>query len=176
MRALISGLGSVGIGLLLSWAGLAFDKQALLIAGIIITAVAASAWLWAWGTGHIISPARTSGDTHTPSINQPAQTSVTERDRVIATMAAAIRSADEALARRSEGNAERVIPILQAAILSAQIQFGLPEFAVNSAGSYRQIAHFLRDYLVKTLPLIREGHDARAINVAQGYLATGFAW
>lgn len=171
MRRVIGFLGSLGLGLMLAAAGLAFDVATLFYSGLVIFALMAALWLWSWARPIVVQVPV--GKPMAAVETEPA--GLDSKGRTLFALRKARDSASIARACKSEEGSQRAYHEIEAALLSVKREFGFGplKWTGDTVGSIPYL-HQLECYVAyvdRIYPLLREGHidEARA-------KASAFKW
>lgn len=166
MRRIIGSLGSIGVGVMLTAAGLALDAKTLTYAGIVIFALMLALSLWAWARP-AVSVASQGGPATTPILNDtPPPTDLTDKEKALFLLK---RARDNAMiARKQKGDeaARLAYHEFLASTLSIKREFGFGTLNTTGKGTipFKAILEAYIAYADRIYPLLREGHveEARA--------------
>jgi hypothetical protein len=163
MRQVIGVLGSLGLGLMLAAAGLAFDKATLFYLGLAVFALMAAQWLVIWARSARPTPAT---PTALVGTDEPAPTDL---DKDGKTLLALRRARDNAVVAIAQGNSRsqaRAFNEIEAALLSCKREFGIGPLKITSktrdSVPYKPVLEAYVTFLDEIYPLLREGHVAEA--------------
>lgn len=168
MRRVIGFLGSLGVGVLLTAAGLVLDARVLIYSGIAIFALMLALSLWAWARPLEVQPsAMLAEPTYPPD--------TTDDQRAIIGLAAVRENAIRAKKQWGTESAENAYREFEAVQLSLKRQFGITPLGLYGNGrvEHKLLLDGLVAYADVVLPLLRQGHIAEARDKAAGFW---FSW
>jgi hypothetical protein len=166
VRRVISILGSLFLGLVVTIAGVALDVQGLIYAGFAILALMCCLWLYSWASPETAPASELLQATNLFDAVPPAN--LDEDGRALWSIRAARAKAVFAQTRKGAKHREQAYREVRAALLTAEKRFGIPplkfknlEWIAYSLALEQYVAYIDRFY-----PLLAEGHAAEAKHAA----------
>lgn len=159
-QALAFGL-SLGSGLLMTWAGLHYDRVLLYLGLLVIVAVIVL-WLWTWSTEAQRAPV--------PGLlgHQDAPAGLDDKAKALLALRRARDNAVVAIAQGNDRTRARAYNEVEAAMLSTKKQFGIGPLQItsktHSSVPYKLVLEAYVAFIDQIHPLLCEGHieEARA--------------
>lgn len=170
VRRIVGPLGSLGVGLMLAAAGLAFDAKTLTFAGFAIFALMAALWLFTWSRAEEVPVPELP---LLPAEEGPTSGPLDSKEKALQSLRRARESAVLAKARKSNDAAGRAYHELRAALLSVKREFGIGmlKFTSETSGTmpYENLMNCYIAYVDRIYPLLREGHIDEALAEAKSF-------
>ena len=155
---------------MLAAAGLIFDAQSLLYAGVIVLALVAVLWIWSSCFPPRLAPAMA------PQIVSPPEPDPVPTDgkgRSLVSLRKARQSAAIATGQRGDEYAGKAFHELEAAMLSIKREFGIGPLRISSKTGgtvpFKVILPAYITFVDRIYPLLREGHIEEATAKAKGF-------
>lgn len=160
MRRLIAILGSLGIGIMLTAAGLIIDARTLIYSGVAVFAAMAALALWEWGRA---TPAPALTPLTFKSELPPANLS--DEEKALFSLKRARDAAEAAYSKGSSERAKIAYNDLQAALLTIKKRYGFgPLNLIGKGGTvpYLSLMVCYVQYVDRFYYFLREGHVEEA--------------
>lgn len=172
MRRLIGLLGSIGVGLLVTAAGLALDANTLTYAGIAILALMLALALWSWGHSDPLSAGPSLGRPLALD-DSPPPSDLSDKDKALFVLKRARDNAVVARKMKGDEAARSAYHEIVAACLTAKREFGVGALKLTGSGTipFKDALEAYVAFVDRIYPLLREGH----VNDAKSKAGT-FKW
>lgn len=149
MRSILGLALSLGLSLLVTWAGLHYDN-ALAYVGVALICIVLIAYLYGWSFPKPVPVQYVAGP--------PEPAPKDEKERALQSLRRARDNGVVALNKRKEGEAHTAFNQMQAAMLTVKREFGIGPLSFDGAGSYRAVVNCYVHFIDEIYPLLKEGH------------------
>ena len=173
MQRVIAILGSLGMGLMLAAAGLAFDVSSLFYSGIAVFVLMAALWLYSYANGQSLPQSA-----YAPPVDEVAPIGLTENERALWSLKAARSKAVFALLRAGKKNRKQAFEDVRAALLTTEKRFGIPALSFKGANyiPYETGLEYQIGYIDSFYSLLAEGHVEEAKRRASSECIVTFSY
>lgn len=149
MRSILAFVLSLGVSLVVTWAGLHYDSE-LAYVGVGAILLVFVLFTWSWAFPKPVPVQYVQG----PPEPEPKD----DNERALRTLRRARESGVLALKNNSPGQAHTAYNQIIAALLTAKRQFGVGPLNISGEGTYRGFVNMYVHYIDEIYPLLKEGH------------------